>query len=374
MRKFPSIIMLILALCPFSSVSSSEGFKKKAVYFYSENCSLCDEVDNYFFQSGIWNQMEIQKVNLSSGDNMAYLNRFFDIFEVAPEKRGWPVIFFDSEVIVGSNPIIESFLVEMEKVEAREFPTPESVQKSFENEEKKRFEKAAGAEKNFSFGVFIGAAFIDSINPCVFSVVMILLGMMIFSRHRNRALILGGSFILGLLIFYFFLGFAHGSLAWDIIKFSKIFSLSSGLFLVALGFWKVLGFIETLWKKVRIKTFLDFHLSSGLRSRLFVLLEKSWFDLILGMMAGYLLLPCCHKPYLSSMRILFTREIEGRIFLTILYDLIFILPFILVMLVVFFGLRNKRMENWEEKNAKLLHAIMGAVLVFVGIYLIQNWI
>ncbi|MFZ5982491.1 MAG: cytochrome c biogenesis CcdA family protein [Patescibacteria group bacterium] len=373
MKKIFYSLFLILLLSPFGAWANGE--REKAIYFYSENCSLCDDVDNYFSQSGAWDRIDIKKIELSGESNMDYLNQFFDVFEVAPEKRGWPVIFFGSSVIVGSQPIIEDFLKEIEKVEANEFPSPENIRRAIEEQKRIETTKKEEAESRFSLGVFLEAALIDSINPCVFSVIMILLSLMIFVRHKKRALILGGSFILGILSFYFFLGFSYGELSWNIIRFSKIFSLSSGFFLILIGIIKVSRFLENLLGRVGIRRFFEnLKISPKPRELLVSMLEKSWFDFILGALAGYLLIPCSHKPYLASMKVLFEKNISGQVFLALLYDLIFILPFILVMLVVHFGLRNRKMENWEEKNARLLHAIMGSVLVFVGIYLIQNWI
>jgi len=360
-------IILILVLIP--KFSWAEDSKKRAVYFYSESSPLCQEVNDYFLKEKIWESFEIKKIDVSSSYNMDYLNEFFDVFRVAPDKRGWPAIFFDQEIIVGSNPIIENFLAKMGVSSADNFPTPQAIKKGLQDKKEKQAENLmANYNKNFSFFVLIGAALIDGINPCMFGIAIIFLTILFLIRKKARVYILSLSFLTGLLVFYFLLGFVFVILSWNVIKFSQFFSLSASAILILMSIMKIrvaLGLKEKKIKILFIEKIQDYTKKS---------LGKSWFLFFLGFISGYILIPCSHKPYLTSMQSVFLKGGWQSFGLVILYNLIFILPILLLMVVFFVSAKNKKLDNWEEKNFNLINFIMGLILIFVGIYLVQNWI
>jgi cytochrome c biogenesis protein CcdA len=363
MKKI-SFFFLILFIIPFLVFAQNE--KKKALYFYSENCDLCQEVDDYFSQEKIWDNFEIKKIEVAGPYNMDYLNEFFDAYGVSREKRGWPVIFFDQKIIVGSQPIIDNFLTTIKNYPAKEFPTPQKIKKNIEEEKiNGNNGNLIKKPKNFSFPILASAALIDGLNPCIFSIAIILLGIMLILRKNARAFYLGLSYITGLFVFYFILGLIFGKLAWNISHFSRFFSLSVSLVLIITSLLKIENFFRKnikigFWEKIKI--------------RFGELFFKSWFNFILGLISGYILLPCSYQPYLISMQSVFLENFWKAVGLTVIYNLIFILPLLLLMLLFLSGSKNKKLDQWEEKHSHLINIIISIVLLFVGIYLAQNWL
>jgi len=56
--------------------------------------------------------------------------------------------------------------------------------------------------------------------------------------------------------------------------------------------------------------------------------------------------------------------------LLFLYNLIFVLPMILISFATYFGLNIEKAEEKRTKNLKWLHFVAGIIMIFMGIYLL----
>ena len=54
----------------------------------------------------------------------------------------------------------------------------------------------------------------------------------------------------------------------------------------------------------------------------------------------------------------------------ILYNFIFVLPLIIILLLVYFGARAKKMQKWKNKNRKWMRLFTGLIMVGLGVLLI----
>ena len=95
-----------------------------------------------------------------------------------------------------------------------------------------------------------------------------------------------------------------------------------------------------------------------------------------GFMVSLFLLPCTSGPYVVILGLLAERvEFAKTFMLLVLYNLIFILPMILITLAVsYFDVKAGKLEAWRQQNLRLLHLIAGVIMVGIGIYLISGWI
>ena len=93
-------------------------------------------VNQYFQDNGIYDKYDIQKIEVSSADNFNQLNQFFDAEGVVPEKRGYPVVFFDDQMLAGDQDIIDNFVSQIDKSDASAFPTPDSIRQAIQQKNK----------------------------------------------------------------------------------------------------------------------------------------------------------------------------------------------------------------------------------------------
>lgn len=166
MKKcFLALILILLPVLVFAQDSP----KKKAYYFYGEQCPHCHNVDEYFRASGIYDKYDIMKLEISNPFNARLLVKFGDVFR-SEFKGSVPAIAFGDKFLVGDTPIIENFDREMDAAEnAGELPDPDKIGK-LENKENQGERTDQGNEENKrnSFPVIIGALVVAGASALVY--------------------------------------------------------------------------------------------------------------------------------------------------------------------------------------------------------------
>ncbi|MFA7209771.1 MAG: cytochrome c biogenesis protein [Parcubacteria group bacterium] len=365
MKKISLVIFAILFV-PMLVLAQAD--KKKAIYFYSETCAHCEQVNRYFQEQGIYDKYDIQKIEASGPYNLDYLNKFFDAFGVPAEKRGFPVIFFSDKMIFGDKPIIDSFVKEIDRTDASEFPTPEKISLLLESNNGEKAGNYSGA--SISMPVLFWAALVDAINPCAFAVLILLVATVISSKGRKEGLLSGLLFSLSVFISYFLMGLGIYK-AIGAFNLPQIFSIVIGGIAILIGlanlkdfFWYGKGFVMEV--------------PFGWRPKMQSIIKKVTSPLGAmgaGFVVSLFLLPCTSGPYIVILGLLAQREDLARsVILLAIYNLIFILPMVVITIGMYFGIRAKRLEGWRQRNIRLLHLVAGAIMLFIGVYLIHNWL
>jgi len=120
-------IALVLILLPILVFAQSPG-KKKAYYFFGEQCPHCKTVDEYFQANGIYDKYEITKLEVAGNP---FNSKLFLAFGKAFGSEDWggvPAIVFADKYLVGDRPIIDNFVREIEAAQnAGELPDPEKM-------------------------------------------------------------------------------------------------------------------------------------------------------------------------------------------------------------------------------------------------------
>ena len=364
-----TLILLFLILFPI--IASAQTVKKKAIYFYSETCPHCLRVEKYFEDSGIFNKYEIQKKNVSDQDNLTELNKFFDAFEVAPEKRGYPVIFFGSQMLIGDSgdqSIIDNFIVDIEKTDASIFPLPEKIQEDLKQKLAQE-QTRQPHEVTVPFWLLASAALADAFNPCALAVLILLLATVMAAGGKRKALFSGLAFSFAVFSSYFMMGLG---LYKAISSFSlpHYFSLAVGILAILIG---LANLKDVLWYG---KVFI-MEVPLSWRPKMQEILRRVTGPIgALG--AGYLvslfLVPCASGPYIVLLGKLAEKiDTAKTIPLLVVYNLIFVLPMIIITLAMYFGsTRMGKVEAWRQKNLRMLHAITAGLMLFIGGYLLYS--
>lgn len=360
------ILIFILALI-FPVLVFAQESKKKAIYFYSETCVHCEQVNKYFQARNIYEKYDIQKVETSGPYNLDYLNKFFDAFSVPVEKRGFPVIFFEDKMIFGDQPIINNFEKEINQADAAEFPNPEAIAQRLN---KKNSQENSANKKTIPIFLLISAALVDASNPCALAVLILLLATVIAAKGKNQALLAGLLFSLAIFISYFLMG---AGLYKAITAFSlpKYISLGIGVLSILIGLANMKDFF---W----YGKYFIMEIPLSWRPKLQGILKKvsnpaGAFGA--GFVVSLFLVPCSSGPYVVILGLLAEKvETTKTLSLLFLYNFIFVLPMIVITLAMYFGSRMGRLEKWRQRNLRVLHLIAGAIMLFIGGYLIYNWL
>ncbi|MFC1756501.1 cytochrome c biogenesis protein CcdA [Patescibacteria group bacterium] len=349
-----SVILVVLFLPVFSTAQE----KKQAEYFYSDSCSHCQKVGKFFDENSVYDKYEIIKYSIDDPVNSKKLGNIF-LEREYKGRGGIPAIIIDNELLIGDETIISYFKKDLGVIDSAEATNKHG------NTDKKDSNLT-----DISLTVLIGAALVDAINPCAFAVLIVLVATVIGAKGRKKALVAGLLFSLTVFVSYLLIGLGLYK-AITVFNLPKIFSIIIGVLAVLIGlanlkdaFWHGKVFLMEVpmtWRP-KMKSIL-----TGVTSPLGAIGA--------GFLVSLFLLPCTSGPYVIILGLLAERvALAKTVSLLVLYNLIFILPMIVITLVMYFGFRAKKLEELRKKNVRLLHAVGGTIMLLIGAYLIYSWI
>ena len=228
---------------------------------------------------------------------------------------------------------------------------------------------------NLTLSIVIGGALADSINPCVFGVLIFLLAFL--NRvFKSRARMLLGGLLYSLVVYLTYLALGFGILKTAALSLS----LAETFYLIAALIAIVAGFLE-------IKDFFwygrgfSLQMFPGAGNRLKVYTAKiealnkthpAWSLVLVGLLGVFVVLvelPCTGAPYFAVLSLLSQGSYATAVPYLLLYNFVFILPLLVVIAISYFG-RTEKMEEWRLKHRKLMRLVVGLFLLALGGYML----
>lgn len=229
--------------------------------------------------------------------------------------------------------------------------------------------------EQLTLGIIIAAALADSINPCVFGVLIFLLAYMtkVF-KNTARMLIAGLTYITTVYLTYFLIGVGIFTLAYTaglakpFYWFAASVAIIAGLFEVKDYFWYGKGFSLQMIPGAaeRIKKYSNAMEKMETKHPALSLAVA----VFLGIFVVFVELPCTGAPYLAILGMLSKGRYADGIPLLLLYNLIFILPLIVIIWLVYTGYASKTLEKWRKEHRGLMRLMIGLFLLALGAYMI----
>jgi cytochrome c biogenesis protein CcdA len=208
----------------------------------------------------------------------------------------------------------------------------------------------------------IVAGLVDGINPCAFAVLVFLLVSIMSISSKKRVLQVGIVYIGAIFIFYFLSGLGLFALV-QVSGFSDIFALIAatvaliaGIIMIkdalygGTGSWLVIP--ES--KKDTITRYVKEATLPG--------------AFVLGILVGMFELPCTGGIYLAIISLI-SQEMTmmAGLPLLFLYNVLFVLPLIIILAIVYFGLPPERLESWRTENRVIVRLGMGCLMIAIGL-------
>jgi cytochrome c biogenesis protein CcdA len=217
----------------------------------------------------------------------------------------------------------------------------------------------------------IGSALLDSINPCDFAVMLLLLGRLLVIGKRQKIIWAGLAWSAGVYITYFLIGYVFYTLLGVTVGTRSLrvpYILAVSSVAILMGLWQMKDLLwYGRWFSIEVPESWKPALKRVTNS---VVSLPGIF--VAGMVDALFPAPCTSGPYLAILSLLSTTttRIQG-VLLLLLYNLIFILPMIAIALTVHFGITTTaRAERWRTARMGKLHFITGVVMVTLGVGMI----
>lgn len=216
--------------------------------------------------------------------------------------------------------------------------------------------------------VVLLSAAIDSINPCAIGVLILMISVIMGGgKSTKRLLLLGGAYIFAIFFTYLVAGLGLVYFFTSIpIAVAEYLSLFVGLLVIAAGmfeikdyFWYGRGFSLQIpgyfAKKIH-----DYSNSKATLGGV----------MFLGAFVAAVELPCTGAPYLAIISILSIDFSFNAFLLLVLYNLIFVLPLIIILFMVAGGAKLSAVKKWKEESKGAMRLFLGLLLIGLGWLLI----
>ena len=217
-----------------------------------------------------------------------------------------------------------------------------------------------------TLGTVTATALIDSINPCAIGVLILLVSVMVAFKTRKEMLFYGFWYIFAVFITYVLAGFGILYILSSVpLYISEYISISVGSLIIIAGLIEIKDFF---WYGQGITLAIPPERAKQIHE----MTKKITLPgvIFLGAFVAGVELPCTGAPYLAILLLLSQNFNFAAFLMLILYNIIFVLPLIVILLMVHFGVRIQHIKRWKQGNRAYMRLATGVILVFLGWLLI----
>lgn len=212
--------------------------------------------------------------------------------------------------------------------------------------------------------ILVGAALVDSINPCAFGVLIFLLTYLFKNlQTRGRVLAHGISYIIGVFLTYLLAGLLllpvlqqFGRLATGVYLAIAVLLIIFGLLEIKDFFWYGKGPSLAIFPGAARRIEYYAQKVSG----------KLTTSFLLGVFVALVELPCTGAVYLGVLAIIALTGLQiNTLLLLVIYNIIFVLPLLVILFIVREGHETVHLEAWRITYRR--HMRLGAGLLLIGL-------
>ena len=343
----------------FSQYAPEDHENKVCIYyFFGAGCKACASIQIWMndLAARYSDQIELKSYEIyHSDENRALFEDFTSRYQV--ENSGVPAAFIGDTYLGGADTIKSNLENKIGELASDNEVCPLSYNRiEGKTEEPKKLKITLPA-------IIIGAL-ADSINPCAFAVLVFLIVYLTAVKDKKTMLRVGLVYIGSVFVVYFASGLG-------LLQLAQYMQFSGWVF-------KVIATLTILAGVINIKDF--FWYGKGFSLQIpdskkpilerYIRQASVPAAIVLGFLVSAFELPCTGGVYLAVLGILSQEgnSIYSYFYLTI-YNLIFVLPLLIILLTVYFGLDPDKVNNWRLDQRKWLRLVMGLIMVGLGMAL-----
>ena len=217
-----------------------------------------------------------------------------------------------------------------------------------------------------TLGTVITTALIDSINPCAIGVLILLISIMIAFKTKREMLFYGFFYILAVFVTYVLAGFGILYFLSSVpLYISEYISIVVGSLIIIAGMIEIKDFF---WYGQGISLMIPPERAKQIHE----MTKKVTLPgvILLGVFVAGVELPCTGAPYLAILLLLSQNFNFAAFLMLILYNIIFVLPLIVILLMVHFGFKIQHIKRWKQSNRTYMRLATGIILILLGWLLI----
>ena len=214
-----------------------------------------------------------------------------------------------------------------------------------------------------TLGTVIATAAIDSINPCAIGVLILMISVMLAGKQSTkRMLLLGSLYISSVLAVYLLAGvgltYYFSTLP---LALAEYISIAVGVLIILAGLVEIKDFFwYGRWFSLTIP--------GAFAKKIHNYASKTTIFgvILLGAFVSAVELPCTGAPYLAIITLLSQNFDLTAFMLLVLYNIVFVSPLIIILLLVASGVKLHEIKRWKQANRPFMRLLIGLMLVGLG--------
>ncbi|MGV8048944.1 MAG: cytochrome c biogenesis protein CcdA [Anaerolineaceae bacterium] len=348
-----------------------------AAYFYQVGCKECNRADaDIKYLQTMYPQLVLEEFNIYENTPLA---------NWMAERTGReadlkvPALFIGEQAWIGEEeitsknlePVLKQLSTDGSEAFWRDFDPETGTNALVE-----RF-------KSTGWLAIVVAGLVDGINPCAFATIIFFISYLTLSNKKGKEiLITGAAFTIGVFVTYLLVGLGFYKVL-DLVRntltiISKIvYGLTAAICLV-LAFMSVKDYFKA--RKGQIED-MSLKLPDSLRKRINSTIREgrkasSYYlgAFVTGVLISLLELACTGQIYLPTIIFMTSvPELRGKsIGYLLLYNLMFIIPLIVVFILAYYGTTSKDLTNFFKKHTAIVKLCMAFVFIGLAIWLLVS--
>ena len=213
----------------------------------------------------------------------------------------------------------------------------------------------------------VAAAAIDSINPCAIGVLILMLSVVLaVKKSIKRMLFLGSIYIGSIFLVYLLAGLGLMYFLSEIpLWLTEYLSISVGVLIIGAGILEIKDFF---WYGKG----LSLAIPASAAKKLHIYAKRTTIPsvMLLGAFVSGVELPCTGAPYLAIIMLLSQYFDFSAFLLLIIYNIIFVAPLIIILILVSLGKKLHEIKRWKQESRGYMRLFIGLLLVAMGWLLI----
>ena len=229
----------------------------------------------------------------------------------------------------------------------------------------------------WTFFTVLLAGLADGFNPCAFSIIIVLAGILAVGGRKRRARLLGGwAFCIASFFTYMAMGLGLMRVLRTLEGMRLFYDIVMTMLSITLF---ILGFLSVRdafrYRKEKVSSAIALQLPDKVKRLIRVVAETSWSGpsvVVTGFGCGFLVTLldslCTGQIYVPVLALI-SREVEAwRSFMLLaVYNLAFIAPLIVIFILAAKGADSERMSRWSKRNVFPSKIAMGIVFAILGV-------
>ncbi len=229
--------------------------------------------------------------------------------------------------------------------------------------------------RGFTLLGVLSAALVDSINPCAMATLVFFMSLLMGSHVGIRKMLLaGGAFVVACFVTYLAIGFGLLRVLYLLTGFRAAKAVLDGALILILLVLSVLSFRDALrFRRSGKASDITLSLPQGLQRRIHEVMKRGLRErslllggLGIGVVVTVLESICTGQVYVPALVLMIkSGQSVGRSAVYLgLYNLIFVMPLVVLLTLACFGLRAPALVAWSRRNVTVSKTLLG--LFFLG--------